>query len=86
MSLRIELLEPEPGHFTVVVGDRFADHLMRDEALAVVAGALFCNTHEPPFLKTYEQWARWDQRYRQPEGQPFKPHAIITWRGAGVSQ
>jgi hypothetical protein len=84
MSLRIELIEPEPGHFTVIVGDKFADHLGRDEALAVVAGALFCNTTAPPFLKTYREWAWWDQQYRQPRGQPFKPEALLSWRGAGV--
>ncbi len=81
-GLRIELLEPEPGHFTVIVGQRFADHLFRDEALAVVAGALFCNTREPPFLKTYDEWARWDERYRQPDRRPFRPAALLSWNGS----
>jgi hypothetical protein len=86
VSLHVELLEPEPGHFTVIVGGKFADHLCRDEALAVVAGALYCGTSAPPFLKSYSEWARWDQRYRQPAGQPFKPAALLTYQGARRAQ
>lgn len=81
-GLRIELLEPEPGTFTVIVGDLFADNLGRDEALAVVAGALFCNTKAPPFLKTYREWSFWDERYRQPDRKPFKPAALLAWNGS----
>lgn len=81
MPLHIELIEPEPGHFTLIVGDKFADHLSRDEALAVVAGALFCNTSAPPFLKTYAEWAWWDTRYNQPNQQPFQPAALLAWNG-----
>lgn len=86
MKLHVELFEPQPGHFTVIVGDKFADHLCRDEALAVVAGALYCNTSAPPFLKTYAEWARWDQRFRQPDRQPFKPAALLTYQGARCVQ
>lgn len=80
-KIRIELIEVEPNYFTVIVGDRFADQLCRDEALGVIAGALFCKTKEPPFLKTYAQWSAWDQRYRH-NGQQFQPAALLAWNGA----
>ncbi len=79
VPLRIELIETEPGHFTVIAGDRFADHLMRDEALGVIAAALFSGGGAAPYLKTYEQWSAWDAKYRSP--QP-KPAALLTWNNA----
>lgn len=81
-GLHVEILEPEPGNFTVIVGDLFADHLCRDEALGVVAGALFCNTKPPPYLKTYSEWSLWDQRYRQHDQKPFLPAALLNWNGS----
>lgn len=83
MTLRLELFETDPGYFTVILGDKFADHLGRDEALAVVAGALFCNMQAPPFLHTYEQWSAWRQHYGTPGRQPFKPAGLLTYRQQG---
>lgn len=77
--LHIELLEPEPGWFTVIVGDRFADKLGRDEALGVVAAALFAGTRGLPYVRTYEQWADWDLRFRCNEFKP--PIALLSWNG-----
>jgi hypothetical protein len=63
--LKIELFQTaEPG-FTVIVGDRFADGLCPDEALGVVASALFGSGAPHPYLKTYEQWHAYGVRYRE---------------------
>lgn len=84
MPLHIELIEPEQGHFTVIVGGRFADHLCRDEALGIVAAALFGGQQGPlPYLRTYEQWDYWDREYRR-KGAAFVPAALLTWRGKEV--
>lgn len=81
MPLHIELIEPEPGHFTVIVGGRFADHLCRDEALGVVAAALYAGATGLPYLRTYEEWEYWDRKYRR-SGEAFAPAALLTWHGS----
>ena len=80
MSLHIEMFETAPGQFTVILGDLFADRLGRDEALAVVAGALFCGTAAPPFVRTYECWSAWQERYC--DRKPFRPAALLSWNRA----
>lgn len=47
-------IEEIDGLFLVRSGDKFADHLTKDEALGVVASALF-SPHGPMFVRTYEQ-------------------------------
>lgn len=78
--LRLELLETEPGSFTVICDGQFADRLCRDEAMGVLAGALFCNTQRPPFLKTYAQWDAWNRRYALPTDNHRAPVALLTMR------
>lgn len=75
----IELFEPEPGHFTVICGGKFADRLCRDEALGVIAAALFCGAIRPPYLHTYAEWDRWDRHYGSQTRQPIT--ALLAWSG-----
>ena len=82
MAMSIELIQTEPGLFTVIAGDRFADHLARDEALGVVAALLFGGAHCPPYLKSYAEWHRWQQRYSLDK--PAAPVALLSWRGASA--
>lgn len=81
MTTHLELFETEQGHFTVIVGGVFADHLGRDEALGVVASVLFAGTKGVPYLKTYEQWSWWQERYRHRDTPPFRPAALLSWNG-----
>lgn len=78
MPLHIELIEVERGGFTVLAGERFADHLCRDEALGVIAGLLFSGI-TPPYLHTYVQWDAWHRRYCRDSVQPIT--ALLTWNG-----
>lgn len=78
MPLHIELIEVEHGGYTVLAGERFADHLCRDEALGVIAGLLFSGI-TPPYLRTYEQWAAWQRRHTRAGLQPIT--ALLTWNG-----
>lgn len=64
--LRCELLQTEHG-FTVICGGRFADRLCRDEALGVIAGALYSGAANAPYLKTYEQWDWFERKYARAE-------------------
>lgn len=77
--LHLELLETEPGHFTVIAGGRFADHLMRDEALGVIAASLFGGKGPAPYLKSYVEWDWWDRKYRNKERR--EPTALLAWNG-----
>lgn len=77
--LHIELFESEPGWFTVIVGDRFSDKLGRDEALGVVATALFMGQTRLPYIKTYEQWHHWQRTFFCNDFQP--PVALLSWNG-----
>lgn len=47
-------IDPESGH-TVIVDDRIADRLTKDEALGVVASVLFGGAQQPMFVRTVEQ-------------------------------
>ena len=67
---QLEMFFTEEGHLTVIVDGRFADHLCVDEALGVVASALFSGRKELPYLKTYEQWDAQDKFFRRREPQP----------------
>lgn len=78
MPLHIELIEVERGGFTVLAGDRFADRLGRDEALAVIAALLFSGI-TPPYLYTYVQWDAWHRRYCSDSVQPIT--ALLSWNG-----
>jgi hypothetical protein len=79
--VKLELLEPQPGRYTVIVdGYGFADQLCRDEALGVVAACLF--GAKPPYLHTYEQWVAWERKYRHPDEPYPQPAALLgcnTW-------
>ena len=79
-GLRLELIESESGFFSVIVGDRFADMLCRDEALGVIAAALFGGHGQMPYLKTYEMWTWWDRKYRSATRR--EPVALLSWYGA----
>lgn len=61
MNKRIEITEIGSGEYTVRVDNLFADHLTRDEVLGVVASALF--SEKIMYVKTYEQWVYWQERY-----------------------
>lgn len=50
------------GWAMVRVGDLFADHLGKDEALGVVASALFSSA-PPMYVRSYEEWVRWNERF-----------------------
>lgn len=77
MSMRIEINEDEEGgYFTVVVNGQFADMLGRDEALGVVAHALFSNVMRAPYLQSYAGWDAWNRRYRVDESKP--PIALLA--------
>lgn len=60
-ALRLDLVtlqETAPGHFTVRIGDRYADHLTRDEALWTIA-AWIVDGSSWRWLKTEEQHAHY---------------------------
>lgn len=78
-SLHIELIESEPGNFTVIVGGLFADMLCRDEALGAIAAALFAGQTRLPYLKTYAEWDVWNRKYRADNHQT--PAALLSWNG-----
>ena len=48
------VIESRDGMFFAQVDDRFTDHLARDEALGVVAAALFGSA--VPYLRDYAGW------------------------------
>lgn len=80
MPLHIELIETGAGGgFTVIVNGQFADMLCRDEALGVIAAALFTGCKRLPYLQTYEQWDAQDRRWRENERAPIT--ALLTWNG-----
>lgn len=81
MALHIELIETGPKYFTVICGERFADHLACDEALGVVAAALFGGQQHLPFLKTYVEWDQWDRLYRADGRRPVA--ALLAWNRWG---
>lgn len=60
--MKIEILQTGDNDYTVIVDDKFADRLCVDEALGVVASALFTNK-VPLFIKTYEAWHYLQKRY-----------------------
>lgn len=60
---KIEILATEEHGITVIVDDKFADHLCRDEALGVVAAKLM-GSEFIPYLQTFEQWHKWQLRHR----------------------
>lgn len=68
--MKIELLQSDrKGDWTVIVDGIFADHLCPDEALGVVAAAIFGGfPRHHPFLKTYEQWRHFRERICRQEG------------------
>lgn len=70
--LKLELIETADNCYTVIVGDVFADGLCIDEALGVVASALF-RPDRILYVKTYEQQQRW----RDSVGLGVEPVAAI---------
>lgn len=76
---RIELIDTGKG-WTVIVGGMFADHLCDDEALGVVAAAIYSNRPRLPYVRTYAEWVDWELRFRG--GDPVvPPAALLTWNG-----
>ena len=70
--MNLELFETTPGFFTVIVNGKFADMCTRDEALGVVASALF--SKRPIFVRSYESWLKARSLYND-----FKPPiALLT--------
>jgi hypothetical protein len=59
--MKIELIVTDEGIFVSVDGE-FADQLGHDEALGVVAAALFSG-RRIPYVRSYESWTRWNERY-----------------------
>ena len=55
--MRMEIIETEHNVFSVRVNDMVADRLTKDEALGVVASALFSD--QPIFEKPYKEWVEW---------------------------
>ena len=78
--MHIEVLKVD-GSFTVIVDGKFADHLCPDEALGVVAAAIFSGFTRIPYVKSYEEWDRWERKYRC-KVEPLPPIAgLLTWNG-----
>jgi len=50
--MKIELFQTLRGFYTVIVDDQFADMLTKDEALGVIASALF-GSGKPIFVRSY---------------------------------
>ena len=84
MALHVELIETESGFFSVIVGDRFADMLARDEALGVIAAALFGGRGQLPYLKDYVTWDWWDRKYRSATRR--EPVALLSWNDSFALQ
>ncbi len=79
MQRRIELIETRPGDWTVIAGERFADRLCDDEALGVVAAAIYGHRQRLPYVKDYAEWVWWQQRYMKETFTP--PVALLSWNG-----
>lgn len=50
------------GLTVVIDGRLFAEGLSRDEALGVVASAIF-SEKRPIFVRTYEEWIKWHEHF-----------------------
>ena len=72
--MKIEIERRDANDYYVRVDDWFADRLGVDEALGVVASALFRTTGRPLFVRSYEEWAAdpW-RRLDQPNIRGFLP-------------
>ena len=75
---RIEILMTGDNSYTAVVDGLFADHLIKDEALAVVAAALFSDHSLPPFVRSYESWDWWQRRYSPHDYTPPDERLLLT--------
>lgn len=80
MSLRIELFKTEEAGYTVIVNGRFADRLCPDEALGVVAAALYAGAQRIPYITSYEEWLARERRYRVNDIEPVA--GLLTTRTA----
>lgn len=58
----IEITPSVGGGFTAIVDGKFAEGLTPDEALGVVASALF--GPYPIYVRTYEEWYRWREKWQ----------------------
>lgn len=79
MKDRIEIIPTDSNQFTVIVGGVFADRLTVDEALGVVASALFRPEKPPLYARSYEQWMRFNSKYNI--NPPVNPIALLTCFG-----
>lgn len=76
---RIELIEVRPGDWTVIADGAFADRLCDDEALGVIAAAIYSNRPRLPYVRSYEEWVWFQRRYMS---ETFvAPAALLTWNG-----
>lgn len=70
--IRIEIIEIEDYGFTICMGDQIALWCGRDEALGVVAAALFSSPEKIPYLRSYESVLQDPYLWRE------KPVAFLT--------
>lgn len=80
--LKIEVLNIAGAGYTVIVDGLFSDQLGKDEALGVVAAALFSGASRIPYVKSYEEWARFNAMFGPKPHKPFVPAALLSWNGA----
>ena len=64
------------GGWTVIVDDLFAEGLGKDEALGVVASALF--SCKPIFVCSYEEWVQQTRWWNRFENTPSKAPLLLT--------
>ena len=93
--MKIELVERRPGCFFVRIGDLFSDELGADEALGVIASALFNREAKPPYIGSYEDWFYWNKRYcpsniQEPvallENKSACNRTLVVFKGASIEQ
>ena len=72
----------EGNYFTVIVDGEFASMLTVDEALGVMASALF--GERPIFVKSYEAWVAWEKSLTK-IGTYKEPVALLTGSKGGES-
>lgn len=79
---RIELIEVAPHNWTVIVDGQFADRLCDDEALGVVAAAIYGHRDRLLYVRDYAAWVWWQRRYMSESFSP--PVGLISWSGRPV--
>lgn len=81
--MHIELLKTSDAGYTVIVDGLFCDLLAPDEALGVVAAAIFAGVKRVPYVRSYAEWDRWERKYHtRPEDQRPPLAGLLTWNGS----